>query len=196
MAHIEQDHHDRAHPLLLGQNLQDRRGRRRRSHDGLDGAGAGARHHDHERGHDHLLARTSDQHHRHPRPRRLHGRGGAVPARPRRSGGRLLGRGRRGAAVRDGVAPGRPLPGAAPRLRQQDGPARGRFRGGARGHAQEAGRLSRRDHAAPRPRGGFEGMLDLVAMEELRFGGDGSISSAFPWRAERLDEARPRGSGS
>ena len=38
--------------------LQDRRGPRRRRHDGLDGAGAGARHHDHLRRH-HLLSGTT-----------------------------------------------------------------------------------------------------------------------------------------
>ena len=38
-----QDHHHRAHPLLHGQQLQDRRGPRRRRHHGLDGPGARAR---------------------------------------------------------------------------------------------------------------------------------------------------------
>jgi hypothetical protein len=53
-------------------------------HDGLDAAGAGARHHDHVRC-DHLpLAGPPSQHHRHPRARRLHGRGRAEPACPRR----------------------------------------------------------------------------------------------------------------
>ena len=42
-----QDDDDRADPLLHRRQLQDRRGPRRRRDDGLDGAGAGARHHDH-----------------------------------------------------------------------------------------------------------------------------------------------------
>ena len=55
-----------------------------------------------------LLARLSHQHHRHARARGLYRRGGAQPARARRRGRRLrLGR-RRRAAVRDGLAPGRP----------------------------------------------------------------------------------------
>jgi elongation factor G len=61
-----QDHDDRAHPLLHRQVLQDRRSPRRRRHDGLDGAGAGARHHDHVGRHDLLLERPPHQHHRHP----------------------------------------------------------------------------------------------------------------------------------
>ena len=48
-----QDDDDRAHPLLHRSHLQDRRGPRGRRDDGLDGAGAGARHHDHVR-RDHL----------------------------------------------------------------------------------------------------------------------------------------------
>ena len=36
-----------------------------------------------------LVARQLDQHHRHPGPRRLHRRGGALAARPRRRGGGL-----------------------------------------------------------------------------------------------------------
>jgi hypothetical protein len=49
-----QDHHDRAHPVLHRRQSQDRRSARRRRDHGLDGAGAGARHHDHV-GRDHLL---------------------------------------------------------------------------------------------------------------------------------------------
>ena len=95
--------------------------------DGLDGPGAGARHHHHRRRHDLLLGRSSHQHHRHARPRGLHGRGRAQPARARRGGRRLRRRGRRRAAVRDGLAPGRPLPRAAHLLRQQAGPHRRRL---------------------------------------------------------------------
>ena len=49
-----QDDDDRAHPLLHRQVLQDRRSPRGHRHDGLDGAGAGARDHDHV-GRDDLL---------------------------------------------------------------------------------------------------------------------------------------------
>ena len=73
------------------------------------------------------LERPPDQHHRHARPRRLHGRGGAQPARPRRRRCRVRRRRRRRAAVRDGLAPGRPLQRAAHLLRQQDGPHRRRL---------------------------------------------------------------------
>ena len=51
-----QDDDDRAHPLLHRQVLQDRRSARRHRDDGLDGAGAGARDHDHVGGDDLLLA--------------------------------------------------------------------------------------------------------------------------------------------
>jgi hypothetical protein len=44
---------------------------------GLDGAGAGARHHDHVRRHHVPVARHHHQHHRHARPRGFHGRSGA-----------------------------------------------------------------------------------------------------------------------
>ena len=42
-----QDHDDRAHPVLHGRQPQDRRDARRRLDHRLDGAGEGARHHDH-----------------------------------------------------------------------------------------------------------------------------------------------------
>ena len=53
-------------------------------------------------------------------------------------GGHLRRGGRRGAAVGDGLAPGRPLPRAAHLLRQQDGPGRGRLPPGAAGDPREA----------------------------------------------------------
>src|SRR5262245_33224769 len=81
-----QDHDHRADPLLHGQEPQDRRGARRRCHHGLDGAGAGARHH-HHLGRDHgLLERQAHQHHRHAGPRRFHHRSRALLARARRRG--------------------------------------------------------------------------------------------------------------
>ena len=55
------------------------------------------------------------QYHRHARPRRLHDRGGALAACARRCRRRLLRRGWCRAAVRDGLAPGRPLYGV-PRI--------------------------------------------------------------------------------
>ena len=54
-----QDDDDRAHPLLHRPHLQDRRGARGRGRDGLDGAGAGARHHDHLRRHHGASGRTT-----------------------------------------------------------------------------------------------------------------------------------------
>ena len=59
-----------------------------------------------------------------PGSRRLHHRGRAQPARARRRRLRVRFGGRRRAAVRDGVAPGRQVRRAAHLLRQQDGPHR------------------------------------------------------------------------
>ena len=69
-----------------------------------------------------------DQHHRHARPRGLHGRGRTVAARAGRRGGRVRRRRRRRAADRDGLAPGRPVRRPADLLRQQDGPDGRRLR--------------------------------------------------------------------
>ena len=125
-----QDDDDRAHPLLHGPDLQDRRGPRGRGRHGLDGAGAGARDHDHLRGHHVRVARPPDQHHRHAGPRRLHGRGRALAARARRRDRAVRLRRRRRATVRDRLASGRQVPRPAHRLHQQDGPHRGRLRAG------------------------------------------------------------------
>ena len=122
-----QDDDDRAHPLLHRAHPQAGRGARGRRDDGLDGAGAGARHHDHVGGDDGRVARPSDQHYRYARARGLYGRGRALPARARRRGRRLRLRRRRAAAVRDRVAPGRPLRRAAHLVHQQDGPHRRRL---------------------------------------------------------------------
>ena len=64
---------------------------------------------------------------RYARPRGLHRRGRAQPARAGRRGGRLRRRGRRGAAVGDRLAPGRPVRRAAHLLHQQAGPHRRRL---------------------------------------------------------------------
>jgi putative serine protease PepD len=68
-----------------------------------------------------------DQHHRHPGPRPLHRRGGALAARTRRRRCGLRGQGGRRAPVRDRRAPGRQVRRPARLLRQQDGQARCRL---------------------------------------------------------------------
>src|SRR5205823_88654 len=101
-----QDDDDRAHPLLYGHHAPYRRGARGHGDYGLDGTGAGTRHHDYLRRYDLHLEGHAHQHHRHAWPRGLYGRGGTLAARARRRS-RLLRRGcRRAAAVRDGVASG------------------------------------------------------------------------------------------
>jgi hypothetical protein len=67
------------------------------------------------------------QHHRHPRPRRLHHRGGALARGARRRRGAARRQRRCRAADRDRLAPGRPLQGAADGVRQQDGQDRRRL---------------------------------------------------------------------
>src|SRR6058998_334593 len=121
--------YDRAHPVLHRPDLQAGRSPRWHRHDGLDGAGAGARDHHHLRRHHRLLAPprppAPHQHHRHPRARGLHRRGGAFPPGVGRRYYRARRGGRRRAANRDRVAPGRSLPRPAHRLREQDGPGGG-----------------------------------------------------------------------
>ena len=141
-----QDHDDRADPLLHRPHPQDGRGPRRRCRHGLDGAGAGARDHDHVGCDDGDLARLSHQHYRYARARGLYGRSGAKPARARRRDRRLRLCRRRRAAIRDGLAPGRPLQGSPDRVHEQDGPhGRGLLR-----LREDDGRPPRRA-ARPRP---------------------------------------------
>ena len=148
-----QDDDDRAHPLLHRKNPQDGGGSRGRGRHGLDGPGAGARHHHHFRRDHVLLARQPHQHHRHARPRRLHRRGRALAARARRRHRAVrLGR-RRRAPVRDRLAPGRQVPRPAHRLHQQDGPHRGRLRSRRPDHDRPPRRPPGADPASDR-RGG------------------------------------------
>ena len=105
-----------------------------------------------------------------PGPRRLHRRGRALAARARRRRRRLLRRRRRRAAVRDRLAPGRQVPRAAHRLRQQDGPRRRRLL--PRRSSMMRDRLRRQPGAGPAarsaPRTSFRGVIDLVTMKAHR----------------------------
>ena len=92
-----------------------------------------------------------------PGPRRLHGRGRALAARPRRRDRRLR-LGRRGRApVGDRLAPGRQVPGPADRLHQQDGPHRRRLRARGRDDARPPRRPPAADPASDRRRGRLRG---------------------------------------
>ncbi len=85
-----------------------------------------------------------------PGPRRLHGRGRALAARPGRRRGGLRRGVRRRAAVGDRLAPGRPLRRPAHRVHQQDGPRRRGLRPLRRHDGHEARRQA---HAGPDPVG-------------------------------------------
>src|SRR5204862_302218 len=128
--------------------------------------------------------RAPRQHHRHPRPRGFHGRGGALAAGAGRGGRPVRRGGRRAAAVGDRLASGRQIQGPAHRLHQQDGPGRRRFPALDPDHARSPPCEERRGHTAPvgsggeasgrhRP-GGDEG-LPLPGRDaggEVRGGGD------------------------
>ena len=73
-----QDHDHRADPVLQRHQAQGRRRRRRRHHHRLRPARTAEGHHDQLGRRLDRLGRERDQHHRHARPRRLHGRGRAV----------------------------------------------------------------------------------------------------------------------
>ncbi len=157
-----QDDDDRAHPLLHRRQLQNWRGARWRRDHGLHGAGAGAGHHDHQRGDDRVLdgggrpfpeRGVPGQHHRHARPRGLHHRGRAFAARPRRCDRGLRRCRRCGAPVGDRLAAGGPLPGPAHVLREQDGPRGCELRSQPPVHPGSP-RCQRRGDAAPARRRG------------------------------------------
>ncbi len=122
-----QDDDHRAHPLLHRAVLQNRRGPRRHCDNGLDGAGAGARNHDHLRSDHLLLGRPPHQHHRHAGPCRLHDRGRAQPACARRRGRRVRLSRRCRTAIGDRMAPSRQVRGPTDLLCQQDGSDRRGF---------------------------------------------------------------------
>ena len=116
-----------------------------------------------------------DQHHRHPRPRRLHGRGRALAPRPRRRGRRLLGRrGGRG-AERDRLAAGdasTTSPGSASSTR---------WTASAPSSTGSSTRSQERLEGHPIPvqipigagpegtMGEFQGLIDLIAMKALYY---------------------------
>ena len=104
-----------------------------------------------------LLERQPDQHHRHPRARRLHRRGGAQPARARRRRGRLRRQGGCRAAVRAGLAAGRQVRRPAHLLRQQDGQDRRRLLLLGEDHGGAPRRQRHPDPAADRLRGRLRG---------------------------------------
>ncbi|CAA9483855.1 MAG: Translation elongation factor G, partial [uncultured Solirubrobacteraceae bacterium] len=191
-----QDDDDRAHPVLHGQVVQDRRGPRGRRRHGLDGAGAGAGDHHHLRRHHLRVGRPPHQHHRHARPRRLHGRGRALAARPRRRRRPLrLGR-RRRAAVRDRLAPGRQVQGPAHRLHQQDGPHRRELRAGRPDDDRPPRREPGPHPAADRRGGGLPGHRRPHQHEGDRLQGrprQGGPDRGHPGRDARGGQGRPRG---
>ncbi len=194
-----QDHGQRALPLLLRPQPQDRRGPRRRRDDGLDAPGAGARDHDHRGGHDLRLARAPGQPDRHARARRLHDRGRTLAARSRRRRGRLL-RGRRCAAAdRDRLAPGGALARADDLFRQQARPHRRRLRRRRRRNRRAARFAAGAAAAADRHREGVPGRdrpaPDAGAALGRRRPRRGVRDRRHPRRAGRRGRRRPRPAG-
>ena len=121
-----------------------------------------------------LLEQEPDQHHRHPRTRRLHGRGGAFAPRARWRRRRLRRQGGRRAPVRDRLASGRQVQRPAHLLRQQDGQARRRLL------------LHRRHHReAPRCEAARASSCPIGSESELR-------GRRRPHRDARTDLARRR----
>ena len=103
------------------------------------------------------VGRAPPQHHRHPRPRRLHHRGRARAARARRRDPGALRRRRRAVPVAHRRPPDAPLQRAAPRLRQQVRPHRRQPAARARPAAREARPQPGAAPAADRPRGQVRG---------------------------------------
>ena len=128
-----------------------------------------------------------------PGPRRLHGRGGAVPARARRRDRGVRRGRRRRASDGDRLAPGRPVLGPADRLREQDGPHRRRLRA----HRRDDGRAPAGEPARPAAAVGQRGRLpgrDRSRRDEgaaLGLGDGGGVGDhGDPRRAARTPPSR------
>ena len=168
-----QDHDDRAHPLLHRHQLQDRRGPRghRRRWTGWCRSRSAASPSPPPRppASGATTASTSST-----RP--------ATSTSPSRSSARcacstarsrvFCSRRRRRAAVRDRLAPGRPVRRPAHRVRQQDGPHRRRLRPRRRSMMRDrlAREPGRRSSCRSAPRRRFRGVIDLVTHEGDRLG--------------------------
>ena len=143
------------------------------------------------------------QHHRHPRPRRLHGRGGALAAGARRRRRGVRRRQRRRGPVRDRLAPGRPLPCAAHLLHQQDGPRRRGLRPAVQSIRGPPGREARsrsRCRSAPRRTSGASStsIACATASRSRRTATAASTYEEQRHPAEDLEEAQhapPRDAG-
>ena len=165
---------------------------RQRARHGLDGPRA--REGDHHPRQEHLggLRRREDQHHRHPRPRRLRRRGGARPVDGRR---RAAPRGRlRGAAAADPLrAPQGARGRSARRARRQQGRPSGRPH--RRGRARGRGALPRSRRRPPSAR--LPDRLLRVARGQGLAGATGGRRGPARWRhpqaaARPADRAHPR----
>ena len=102
-----------------------------------------------------------------PGPRRLHHRGRAIAARARRRGLRVRRRGRRGAAVGDGVAPGRQVRRAAHLLRQQDGPHRRQLLAHRRHDQGPPGQQAAGTQIPIGIESDYKGLVDLVSNKAI-----------------------------
>jgi elongation factor G len=119
------------------------------------------------KGMDGELSRAPHQHHRYAGTRRLHHRGRALDARARWCLHGVLRRGWRSAAVRNRLASGQQVQGAASGLREQDGSPGRRFLQGLR---PDEMRLKANPVPLQVPIGaeeGFEGVVDLIKMKAI-----------------------------